>query len=148
MLAVILVLAYLILGLVLDLVGMGQVQTLIREAELWERAGMLGRARQRYLKAMAIFDSAWISARAARRTGPGLRAAAARFYLTAGINHSGFERAAVLHLLAHPGDETLALLWLGQDDTGELPQDSVAVCAHPSGRCPLCQPWDSAAADP
>ncbi|WDP92107.1 MAG: SPOR domain-containing protein [Desulfobacter sp.] len=114
--AVILVLTGLVLGLILDLLGARRIRSLVREGELWERAGMPGRAEKKYLRAMGIFDSAWISPWAARRTGPQLRSAAARFCLTAGICHPGFEHAAILHLLAHPGDETLALLWLGRAD--------------------------------
>jgi len=102
------------LGLVLDILGVRRIQTLIREGELWERAGIRHRAEKRYIRAIGIFDSAWISPRVARRSGSQLIDALARFYLTSESRYPGFEMAAALNLRANPGDETLALLWLGQ----------------------------------
>ncbi len=102
------------LGLVLDILGVRRIQTLIRKGELWERAGIPVRAEKRYIRAMGVFDSVWISPWAARRSGQELKGALSRFYLTSESCHSGFEMAAVLNLKANPGDETLALLWLGR----------------------------------
>lgn len=102
------------LGLVMDFLGSARIRGLIREGELWEQAGIPVRAEQKYLKAIGIFDSAWISPWGGRREGPRLRDVAARFYLAAGGSHPGFKLAAEKKMLSDPGDETLALLWLRQ----------------------------------
>lgn len=102
------------LGLMLDLLGTYRIRSLIREGELWERAGIRNRAEKKYIHAVRIFDSIWISPWAARRLGPLLTKVLARFYLTCGSEHPGFRMAAAMYLKANPEDETLAVLWLGQ----------------------------------
>ena len=102
------------LGLGLDFTGRYRIKGLIREGELWERAGIQNRAEKKYLQAVRVFDSVWISPWGARRLAPALIKVMARFYLTCGSAHPGFRIAAARYLIANPGDETLAVLWLRQ----------------------------------
>ena len=99
-------------GLTLDLAGRYRIRGLIREGQLWERAGIRKRAEQKYIRAIRIFDSVWISPWAARRLKQDMTEALARFYLTCGSEHPGFGLAAAVYLRNNPGDETLAALWL------------------------------------
>ncbi len=102
------------LGLGLDFIGNHRIKVLVREGELWERAGIQNRAERKYLHAIRVFDSVWISPWSARRLGPIMTKVLARFYLTCGSTHPGFMIAAARYLTASPGDETLAALWLTQ----------------------------------
>ncbi|MCG8617127.1 MAG: SPOR domain-containing protein [Desulfobacterales bacterium] len=99
-------------GLTLDFLGRHRIRGLIREGQLWERAGITKRAEQKYIRAIRIFDSVWISPWAGRRLKPFMTEALARFYLTCGSDHPGFGLAAAVYLKGNPQDETLAALWL------------------------------------
>ncbi len=114
----------LVSGWVLDRVGTWRINALIQEGNRWESAGMNSRAEKTYGRAVGVFDSAWISLRAARRIGPVLRDAVGRFYLSSDSTHKGFDQAAVYHVLAHPKDETLALLWLAKTSVTRCDNDA------------------------
>ncbi|PIE61317.1 MAG: hypothetical protein CSA29_03970 [Desulfobacterales bacterium] len=104
-----------VLGWGLDRVGIRRINALIQEGKQRESAGINSRAEKQYVRASGIFDSAWISPWAARRMGPALMDTVGRFYLSSGSTHSGFEQAAIYHVLAHSKDEILAMLWLAKD---------------------------------
>lgn len=125
--SVFIVLMYLILGLVLgvsmDITGVWRIRHLVRDAQLWERSGIATRAEKKLIRAIRIYDSAWISPLAARRTGPMLLASLARFYLASGSRRREIQGAASAWLAQNPKDESLARFWLERiqdQDGGEM----------------------------
>ena len=128
--SVFIVLMYLILGLVLgismDIVGVWRIRGLVREAQLWERSGIATRAEKKFIRAVRIYDSAWISPLAARRTGPMLLSSLARFYLASGSGRREIQGAASAWLAQNPKDESLARFWLERVQD----QDSAGTSTH------------------
>lgn len=114
--SVFIVLMYLILGLLLgvsmDIAGIWRIRHLVQDAQLWERSGIATRAEKKLIRAVRIYDSAWISPLAARRTGPMLLASLARFYLASGSRCREIQGAASVWLAQNPKDESLARFWL------------------------------------
>ncbi|MDD9301569.1 MAG: SPOR domain-containing protein [Desulfobacter sp.] len=102
------------LGLGLDFLGTARLKSLVREGELWEHAGIMARAEKKYIQALGMFDSVWVSPWAGRRCEPILTRALGRFFLNGGSRHPGFRMAADFSLRANPGDKTLAMLWLAR----------------------------------
>nr|WP_321402936.1 SPOR domain-containing protein [uncultured Desulfobacter sp.] len=122
--SVFIVFMYLLLGLGLgismDISGAWRIKRLIREGQLWERSGIASRAEKNFIRAVRIYDSAWISPLAARRTRPMLLSSLARFYLSSGSRRREIQRAASAWLAQNPKDESLARFWLEriQDQDG------------------------------
>lgn len=121
----------LILGLTLDFVGRKRIQSLIREGELWERAGLSARAEKKYNQAIRIHDSILVSPWSARSLTPMLTGVLARYFLTSSCDHPGFKLAASHYLKANPGDENLGSLWLDQfkPKLGIVPMDQAVLTA-------------------
>ena len=113
---VFLVIIYLVTGLsigfALDVTGLWRIKGLIREAQLWERSGISTRAEKKFIKAVRIYDSAWLSWLAARRAWSLLASTLARFYLASGSERREIQGAAGAWLAANPKDRTLARFWL------------------------------------
>ncbi|MCP4719735.1 MAG: hypothetical protein GY860_09805, partial [Desulfobacteraceae bacterium] len=103
-----------IIGGSLDLIGRKLIEGMIKEGEIWERAGVLSRAEKAYVKAVRIYDTFLLSPLFAKKIGTLLTGTLARFSLTAGIKNTHFKLASAVYLKSSPGDETLAVLWLGQ----------------------------------
>ena len=114
--SVFIVLMYLVcglgIGLFMDISGLWRIKRLVNEAQLWERSGIATRAEKKLIRAVRIYDSAWISPLAARRTGPMLTASLARFYLASGSRRREIQGAAGAWLAQNPKDESLARFWL------------------------------------
>ncbi len=121
------------IGSALDIVGLRRIKSVLREGELWERSGIQARAEKKYIQAVRIYDSAWISPLVAKRTEPALTACLARFYLTSGSRCQEIQSAAAVYLSSNPGDETLAKLWLErireQDLSATLTQSVLTALA-------------------
>jgi hypothetical protein len=109
------------LGISMDIAGLWRIRRLVREAQLWERSGIATRAEKKLIRAVRIFDSAWVSPLAARRTGATLLASLARFYLASGSRRREIQGAASAYLVQNPKDESLARFWLErvQDQGGD-----------------------------
>lgn len=121
------------LGLSMDIAGLWWIRRLVRDAQLWERSGIATRAEKKFIRAVRIYDSAWISPLAARRVGPMLTSALARFYLASGSRRREIQGAASVWLAQNPKDESLARFWLerieDQDISGTSTQSILTVLA-------------------
>lgn len=95
-------------------IGLGFLNRHVHEATAWERAGMTLEAETAFQKAMATFDSFWLSPMLRRGKLPWFSGVMARFYLG---QHSSlpFIRSLVsTHLKHFPQDEAVAEPWLEQ----------------------------------
>ena len=121
------------LGISMDIAGLWWIRRLIRDAQLWERSGIATRAEKKFIRAVRIYDSAWISPLAARRVEPMLTSALARFYLASGSRRREIQGAASAWLAQNPKDESLARFWLeriqDQDLAGTSTQSILTVLA-------------------
>ena len=121
------------LGIFMDIVGLWHIRGLIRDAQLWERAGIATRAEKNFIRAVRIYDSAWISPLAVRRARPMLISSLARFYLASGSRRREIQGAASAWLAQNPTDESLARFWLeriqDQDMSGTYPQSILTALA-------------------
>ncbi len=100
------------LGVFMDIVGLWRIRGLIRDAQLWERSGIATRAEKKFIRAVRIYDSAWISPLVVRRAEPTLISSLARFYLASGSRRREIQGAASAWLAQNPKDESLARFWL------------------------------------
>jgi len=121
------------LGIFMDVAGLWRIRGLVREAQLWERSGIATRAEKKFVRAVRIYDSAWISPLAAGRAGPMLISSLARFYLASGSRRREIQGAASVWLAQNPKDKSLALFWLeriqDQDVAGTFTQSILTVLA-------------------
>lgn len=121
------------LGIFMDIVGIWRIRGLIREAQLWERSGIATRAEKKFIRAVRIYDSAWISPLLARRVRPMLTSSLARFYLASGSRRREIQGAASAWLAQNPKDESLARFWLeriqDQDMSGTFTQSILTALA-------------------
>jgi len=121
------------LGIFMDVAGLWRIRGLVREAQLWERSGIATRAEKKFIRAVRIYDSAWISPLAARRAGLMLISSLARFYLASGSRRREIQGAASVWLAQNPKDRSLARFWLeriqDQDVAGTFTQSILTVLA-------------------
>ena len=121
------------LGIFMDIVGLWRIRGLVRKAQLWERSGIATRAEKKFIQAIRIYDSAWISPLAARRSGTMLTSSLARFYLASGSQRREIQSAASAWLAQNPNDESLARFWLeriqDQDMSGTFTQSILTALA-------------------
>ncbi len=121
------------LGIFMDIAGLWRIRGLVREAQLWERSGIATRAEKKFIQAVRIYDSAWISPLAARRAEPMLTSSLARFYLASGSRRREIQGAASAWLAQNPKDESLARFWLeriqDQDMSGTFTQSILTALA-------------------
>lgn len=101
-------------GAALDFIGRTRIEGMMKEGEIWERAGVLSRAEKTYENAIRIYDSFLLSPLFTKNIGSRLAGTLARFSLTAGIERPHFKLASAVYLRSSPGDEILAILWLEQ----------------------------------
>jgi hypothetical protein len=113
---VMVIFCYGIISFLLHLAGSHMIQKLIHEAEVWERAAIMNKARKKYLQAVRIYDSFLLSPLASVKMRSLLTRSVARFSLTSGREKKDFQQAVPAHLASDPLDETLARLWLEQVD--------------------------------
>ena len=112
---------YLMVGYAMNLVGERLVIARVREAETWERAGITGRSRQRFLTALRLYDTALISPFRARRVALILAGALAKFSLTSSMEGPVFDRGVKAFLRMAPQEEEIVLLWLKRLCNGTTP---------------------------
>ncbi|SLM31316.1 hypothetical protein MTBBW1_300047 [Desulfamplus magnetovallimortis] len=96
----------------MNITGKSSIIRQIREAERWERAGILQKTESCYLKALKTFDSCLISLLNAKKTELKLTGAVARFYLNFPSGNSTLEKTALSFLHSNPDQVELALLWV------------------------------------
>ncbi|MCB9236283.1 MAG: SPOR domain-containing protein, partial [Bacteroidia bacterium] len=121
------------LGIFMDIAGLWRIKGLVRGAQLWERSGIAGRAEKKFIRAVRIYDSAWVSPLAARRIRPMLTSSLARFYLASGSRRREIQGAASVWLAQNPKDKSLARFWLeriqDQDICGTFTQSILTALA-------------------
>lgn len=99
-------------GWAMNRIGMGFLRRQVNEAAAWERAGMMTEAEASFGKAMATFDSFWLSPLLRRSRLQWFSGLLVRFYLGQHKDH-GFARSLISsHLKQFPHDEVVAEAWL------------------------------------
>ncbi len=101
-------------GWVMNRIGLVFLNRHVNEAAVWERAGMMSEAEAAFRKAMAAFDSFWLSPILRRGKIQWFSGLMARFYLGQ-HSDSAFVRILIsTHLKSFPRDKAVAEPWLEQ----------------------------------
>jgi hypothetical protein len=123
-----------IVGVALDFIGRARLESVMKEGEIWERAGVFSRAEKTYENAVRIYDSSLVSCLFAKKIGIRLTGTLARFSLTAGIERPYLQLASAVYLRSSPGDEILAILWLERlkkkGGAGSIEQEVLTALAN------------------
>ena len=116
-------------GWVMNRIGLGFLQRSVNEAAAWERAGMTAESETAFGKAMATFDSFWISPLLRRKKFQWFSGVMARFYLGRRPESSLFRYRVAAHLRRFPRDAAAAEPWLERLLAFErhLPEEHEAV---------------------
>jgi hypothetical protein len=112
--ALIMMIAFLLIGWVSNHWGVGIVERLIREAGVFERDGMLAEAEAKFRHALAVFDSFLISPVVKKQKADSLMARVARFYLARAAKSYESEAFLESYLQSNPEDEEVAENWMEQ----------------------------------
>jgi hypothetical protein len=135
---ILLLLAWIGSGHIMLRVGEKTLDGLVREAQSWERAGVLRRSEALYRKAVQAMDSFWLPPWRSGRSAAMLTGSIARFSLAWGVRDPSFERASAEFLTRFPENREIAALWLKArivDDPGRAdgPRDQeilTSLAAH------------------
>lgn len=105
---------FMALGWGMNGMGLRLMRRHLKEAAVWERAGMSAEAETAFQKAVALFDSFWLSPAARRKKAPWFQGVLARYYL--GPSSAGaYARSVVAgYLIRYPQDDAVAEQWLEQ----------------------------------
>lgn len=116
-------------GWAMNRIGLVFLQRSVHEAAAWERAGMSAESETAFGKAMATFDSFWISPVVRRRKFQWFSGVMARFYMGRGPESPLARRRVAAHLSQFPQDAAAAEPWLESLLAYErhLPQEHTAV---------------------
>lgn len=116
-------------GWVMNLIGMGFLKRHVNEAATWERAGMAEESETAFGKAMATFDSFWLSPLLRRGKFQWFSGVMARFYMGRQSVRPFARSLIAAHLRQFPQDASAAELWLESLLAHErhLPQEHAAV---------------------
>ncbi len=112
--ALIMMIAFLLIGWVSNHWGVGMVERLIREAGVFERDGMVAEAEAKFRRALAVFDSFLISPVVKKQKADALMARFARFYLARSAKSHESEAFLESYLQSNPEDEEVAENWIEQ----------------------------------
>lgn len=122
--AAILLVVFILIGWVLNRIGMNSVEQMIGEATALERAGVVRRTEKTFRKAMAVLDSVMLSPIVKKRVSTLLAARLARFYLARVDKDHASEQFIISYLQSHPDDEEVAENWLHQvESRGGMKRD-------------------------
>ncbi|MEJ2099325.1 MAG: SPOR domain-containing protein [Desulfobacterales bacterium] len=112
--ALIMIIAFLLIGWVSNHWGVGMVERLVREAGVFERDGMLSEAEAKFRHALAVFDSFLISPVVKKQEADALMARVARFYVARAAKSYESEAFLEAYLQSNPEDEEVAENWIEQ----------------------------------
>jgi hypothetical protein len=112
--ALIILVAFLLIGWGSNHWGVGTVERLIREAGVFERDGMAAEAENKFRHALAVFDSFLISPAVRKQKVQALMARVARFYLARAAKSYDSEAFLQSYLQSNPQDEEVAENWIEQ----------------------------------
>ncbi|MCF8112874.1 MAG: hypothetical protein K9K21_03360, partial [Desulfotignum sp.] len=113
---------YAVVSFLMHIAGGKMIKKLLQEADLWERAAILNKARKKYLQAVRIYDSFLLSPLAAGKIRSLITRSIARFSLTFDSEDDSFRQAVMVHLASDPWDETLVELWLKRFVSSRTPE--------------------------
>ncbi len=99
-------------GWLMNRIGLGFLQRSVNEAAAWERAGMSAESETAFGKAMATFDSFWISPLQRRKKFQWFSGVMARFYMGRRPESPLSRRRVAAHLRQFPQDAAAAEPWL------------------------------------
>jgi hypothetical protein len=115
--ALVMIIAFLLIGWASNHWGLGMVERLIREAGVFERDGMVGEAESKFRQALAVFDSFLISPVVKKQKADALMARVARFYLARSARGHESEAFLESYLQSNPEDEEVAENWMEQRES-------------------------------
>ncbi len=110
----IMVLVFISTGWLFNRIGLRIVKSFIHQAGVWERGGMLRKAEQSFLKALAVFDSFLISPIARKKNFHNLFSRMAGFYLARPEQNKYSQAFIVSYIYYYPADRAVAESWLQQ----------------------------------
>jgi hypothetical protein len=105
-------LAYMAVGWCMNRVGTLLIAHQLKEAAIWERAGMIPEAEAVFEKVAALFDSFWLSPRQRKIDDTGVSGRVARFYICQSVVTDRLRSAVTTYLQRHSNDRTVAEAWL------------------------------------
>jgi len=112
--ALIMLIAFLLIGWLSNHWGVGMVERLVREAGVFERDGMVAEAEAKFRHALAVFDTFLISPVVKKQKADTLMARVARFYLARTAKSYESEAFLTAYLQTNPKDEEVAENWIEQ----------------------------------
>jgi hypothetical protein len=112
-------LVFLIMGWLLNRIGLALIKPLIREAEVWERGQNTRRAEAIYHRAMATCNSFLISPPVKKRLLNSLTGKILRFYMARPEKDLSATAFLFSYLMGHPQDAEVAENWLQHTDSLE-----------------------------
>ena len=112
--ALVMIIAFFLIGWVSNHWGLGMVERSIREAGVFERDGMVAEAEAKFRQALAVFDSFLISPVVKNQKADALMARVARFYLARSARGHESEAFLESYLQSNPEDEEVAENWIEQ----------------------------------
>jgi len=112
---------YFVSGYLMTRTGEWLVLASVKQALTWERAGLVRRSEEKFLKALRLYDTPLISPFREKRVALILAGALAKFSLTFSRINPLFERAVTAFLRMAPDEEEIALLWLKRISKGGHP---------------------------
>jgi hypothetical protein len=99
-------------GFLMDITGRRIIEGLIKESEIWERAGLFNKAQQKYVNALRIFDTFLFSPFWSGKTLKLLSGSMAKFNLSSSTENKSFRMATAAYLKMNPMDIDIAGSWL------------------------------------
>jgi hypothetical protein len=105
-------LVYMAVGWCMNRVGSLLIAHQLKEAAIWERAGMIPEAQAVFDKVAALFDSFWLSPRQRKIDGTRVSGRVARFYICQSVVTDRLRSAVTAYLQRHSDDRTVAEAWL------------------------------------
>ncbi len=115
--ALIMIIAFSLIGWFTNFWGLGMVERLMREAGVFERDGMVAEAEAKFRQALAVFDSFLISPVVKKQKADALMARVARFYLARTSRSHESEAFLESYLQSNPEDEEVAENWIEQRES-------------------------------
>jgi SPOR domain len=104
--------SFVVLGWAMNRIGTILLERQLKEAAVWERAGMAPEAEAVFEKVAALFDSFWLSPRKRNIDDTWVSGRVVRFYLSRPVLTEQCRRIVTAYLHRHPDDETVAESWL------------------------------------
>ena len=105
---------HLALGWGMNRIGMHLLRRRIKEAAVWERAGMAADAQTAFENAVALFDSFWLSPLERKKQAPWFQGVLARYHLGPSSATSHARAVVAAYMMRYPQDAAVAEPWLEQ----------------------------------